>query len=128
MMRRETRQRESILSYLRRAASHPTADMVYEAVKKEIPRISQGTVYRNLKVLRESGLVAELNLKGTVTRYEAKKDSHYHFRCESCGKVFDIDEPVDTALDRRVAARTGFQVTHHQLEFRGLCRDCRDKP
>lgn len=125
MERRETRQREAILNYLRHAADHPTADMVYEAVRRAIPGISKGTVYRNLKVLEEAGRVAVLNIRGTVSRYEAKKDSHYHFRCDRCGKVIDIDEPVDAALDKRVAARTGLDIRGHQLEFRGLCPECR---
>lgn len=123
-MRRATKQREAILRYLRNNNSHPTADLIYEQVREEIPHISKGTVYRNLKVLRVIGQVLELNLKGKLSRFEANKCPHYHFRCESCGRVFDIDEPVDKDLDSRVAARTGFTVSHHQLEFRGLCHDC----
>jgi len=123
-MLRETKQRAAILKYLRVTTSHPTADMIYETIRKEIPNISKGTVYRNLKVLQESGQVSELNLQGTVTRYEGRKENHYHFRCEQCGRVFDVDGPIDRDLDRRIAARTGFKITHHQLEFRGLCNDC----
>ena len=123
-MRRETRQRKVILRFLKSTAYHPTADLVYENVKKEIPNISKGTVYRNLKVLQEDEQISELNLKGTVSRYEEKKDDHYHFRCERCGRVFDIDEPVNKELDRRIADKTGLNISHHQLEFRGRCRDC----
>jgi len=123
-MLRKTRQREVILKYLKNIKSHPTADMIYDVVRKEIPNISKGTVYRNLQVLQESGQVTELNIKGTVSRYETKQASHYHFRCEQCGRVFDIDEPVDMDIDERVAKRTGFKVTRHQLEFRGICKDC----
>ena len=123
-MRRETKQREAILRVLRNTRAHPTADWIYEEVKKEIPNISKGTVYRNLQVLQEDGAVSELNLNGTLSRFEAKQESHYHFRCEQCGKVFDLDEPVNNELDERVAKRTGFKVSHHQLEFRGLCIDC----
>jgi Fur family peroxide stress response transcriptional regulator len=124
MKRRETKQREAILRVLRNTRSHPTADQVYDQVRKEIPNISKGTVYRNLQVLQEDGAVSELNLNGTLSRYEAKRESHYHFRCEKCGRVFDLDEPVNNALDEKVAKRTGFIVTHHQTEFRGLCKDC----
>ena len=123
-MRRETRQREAILRILRGTKSHPTADSVYEEVRKEIPNISKGTVYRNLKVLQENGQVSELNLNGTVSRFEAKQESHYHFRCERCGRVFDVDEPVHRDLDREVAKRTGLKISYHQLEFRGICNDC----
>jgi len=126
-MRRETKQRETILRVLRNTRAHPTADWIYEEVKKEIPNISKGTVYRNLQVLQEDGSVSELNLNGTLSRFEAKQESHYHFRCEQCGKVFDLDEPVNNELDERVAKRTGFKVSHHQLEFRGLCIDCQQQ-
>ena len=124
MKRRETKQKEAILRVLINTRSHPTADQIYDEVRKEIPNISKGTVYRNLQVLQQDGAVTELNLNGTLSRFEARQESHYHFRCERCGRVFDLDEPVDNELDERVANRTGFKVSHHQTEFRGLCKDC----
>jgi len=127
MKRRETKQREAILRVLRNTKAHPTADRIYEEVKKEIPNISKGTVYRNLQVLQEDGAVTELNLNGTLSRFEAKQASHYHFRCEQCGRVFDVDELMNNELDERVAKKTGFKVSHHQLEFRGLCKDCQQQ-
>jgi Fe2+ or Zn2+ uptake regulation protein len=123
-MFRDTKQRQAVLDVLKGTNSHPTADWVYDAVRKVIPNISKGTVYRNLKILRDTGMISELNLNGTVSRFEARQDNHYHFRCEKCGRVFDLDEPVDTKLDKRVAKKTGFKVSHHQLEFRGLCKEC----
>jgi Fur family peroxide stress response transcriptional regulator len=124
IMQRETKQREAILRVLRNTRTHPTADWIYEEVKKEIPNISKGTVYRNLSVLREAGQVSELNMDGTVSRFEIKQEIHYHFRCERCGRVIDVDEPVDRELDKRVANKTGLKISSHQLEFRGLCCDC----
>lgn len=126
-MTRQTKQRDAILKLLRGTYSHPTADQIYDEVRKEIPSISKGTVYRNLKVLREMDLISELNLNGTVSRFEAKRKSHYHFRCERCGRVFDVDEPINKELDTRIAERTGFKILYHQLEFRGLCHDCQQK-
>ena len=126
-MRRETKQREAILRVLMNTKSHPTADLIYDEVKKEIPNISKGTVYRNLKVLQENGQVSELNLNGTISRFEVKQDSHYHFRCEKCGRVSDIDMPVDRELDRLIEKITGLEVSYHQLEFRGLCKDCQKR-
>jgi Fur family peroxide stress response transcriptional regulator len=123
-MRRETKQREAILRLLSNTRAHPTADWIYEEVKKEIPNISKGTIYRNLQVLQKDGAITVLNLNGTVSRFEVKQHSHYHFRCERCGQVFDLDEPVNSEVDERVAERTGFKVSHHQTEFRGLCKDC----
>ena len=127
MNRRTTKQREAILKILSDTISHPTADQIYDEVRKEIPNISKGTVYRNLQVLREGGFISELNLNGTLSRFEVKQESHYHFRCQKCGRVFDLDEPVDKKLDQRIARKTGFTVSHHQTEFRGLCKDCQQK-
>jgi Fur family peroxide stress response transcriptional regulator len=127
MNRRTTKQREAILKILSNTRSHPTADQIYGEVRKEIPNISKGTVYRNLQVLREDGSISELNLNGTLSRFEVKKESHYHFRCEKCGRVFDLDEPVDRELDEKISKKTGFRVSHHQTEFRGLCKDCQQK-
>lgn len=123
-MRRDTKQREAILRILQNTRSHPTADQIYDEVRKDIPNISKGTVYRNLQVLQEDGAISELNLNGTLSIYEAKQEEHYHFRCEKCGRVFDLDEPVDKELDERISKNTGFTVSHHQTEFRGLCKDC----
>jgi Fur family peroxide stress response transcriptional regulator len=126
-IKRQTKQREAVLRFLRGTYSHPTADQIYDEVRKEIPNISKGTVYRNLKVLQEMGLITELNLNGAVSRFEAKRESHYHFRCEKCGRVFDVNVPVDKELDREVSSRTGLKISYHQLEFRGLCHDCQQK-
>jgi len=126
MKRRETSQRQSILSLLRETRAHPTAEEIYETVRQSIPSISKGTVYRNLKVLEETGMVSELNLDGTVARYEYCQERHPHFRCERCGKVLDVDSRIDADLDRRVAEETGLKIDYHQLEFRGLCRECQN--
>jgi len=123
---RETRQKEMILLILQGSCEHPTADWIYEQARKKMPRISKGTVYRNLSVLLEEGKISELNLSGTVTRYEIKQKNHYHFRCEQCGKVFDLESPVKEELDRKVEAQTGFRIKYHQLEFRGLCKKCQN--
>jgi Fe2+ or Zn2+ uptake regulation protein len=124
-MERKTKQKEAILEVLRGTCSHPTADWIYNEVKKEIPNISLGTVYRNLRLLCQSGEILELDLCGTLSRFDARMDNHYHFRCENCGRVFDVDEPVNKKVDGRVARKTGFTVIYHRLEFRGFCLDCR---
>ena len=123
-MRRDTKQREAILKVLRNTKSHPTADQIYDDVRKGIPNISKGTVYRNLQVLQQDGLISVLNITGTQSRYETKQESHYHFRCERCSRVFDLDGPVIDELDDKVAKKTGFKVSHHQMEFHGLCKEC----
>ena len=126
-MKRKTKQRKLILKVVRGTRTHPTADWIYNEVRKEIPNISLGTVYRNLRLLCQSGEVLELDMCGTLSRFDGRTDNHYHFRCLKCGRVFDLDEPVDEGLNKRVADRTGFEVQCHRLEFRGLCLDCKDK-
>jgi Fur family transcriptional regulator, peroxide stress response regulator len=124
-MRRETKQREAILKLLRNTRSHPTADQIYDEIRKDMPNISKGTVYRNLRVLAEDREVSVLNINGTQNRYEVKQDGHYHFRCEKCRRVFDLDEPIDKGLDDRIARKNDFIVSCHQTEFRGFCKECR---
>jgi Fe2+ or Zn2+ uptake regulation protein len=123
-MEKMTRQKEAILKVLKGTRSHPTADWIHREVKKEIPQVSLGTVYRNLKSLRDRGEILELDLGGKLSRYDAYTENHYHFRCDKCDSVLDVDEAVNSEIDGRVANDTGLWVTHHRLEFRGLCRDC----
>lgn len=123
-MEKKTRQKAAILRILSSTRSHPTADWVYREVRKEIPNVSLGTVYRNLGKLSKSGEILELDLSGSQSRFDAMTEDHYHFRCDRCGNIFDVDEEVDKNINERVAQNTGFWITHHRLEFRGLCRDC----
>jgi Fur family transcriptional regulator, peroxide stress response regulator len=123
-MTRTTKQKEAIMNFLVNNRTHPTADVIYESVKKEIPNISIATIYRNLRVLKENRLVTEVSVHGALGRFEEKKANHYHFYCEKCGKVMDINEPVDEKLNERVTGSTGLKIHHHQIEFHGLCKDC----
>ncbi|MCL0078958.1 transcriptional repressor [Dehalococcoidia bacterium] len=124
IMPKDSKQKKAILSVLRRTTSHPSADWIYEEVRKVIPNISLGTVYRNLKVLKENGVILELSLAGASSRYDANCEDHYHFRCIKCGRVSDVDEPVNYALDEKVAGNTGSRILGHRLEFYGFCPDC----
>ena len=123
-MERNTKQKEAILRILKGTKTHPDAGWVYEQVKKEIPNISLGTVYRNLKMLKENGCINELDFAGSQGRFDGNVSSHYHFRCEKCGKVYDLDEPVDKRIEKWIAGKTGFKVTGHRLEIIGLCAEC----
>ena len=123
-MSRKSKQKEAILRVLKRTPLHPTAEWMYEQVKKEIPHISLGTVYRNLRVLKQEGQITELDHAGTVSKFDGNTRNHNHFRCEQCGYVFDVEEPVDNESEARLAQKTGFKVFYHRMEFRGLCRNC----
>lgn len=123
-MVRKSKQREAIIRVLREPNSHPTAEQVYEQVRKHIPKISLGTVYRNLKLLQLEGKVLELDFANGKSRFDGNTQNHYHFRCEQCGRVFDVDEPVHREIEKRLAKKTGFKFYSHRLEFCGLCKDC----
>ena len=103
-------------------SSYPTADWMCEEIRKEIPNISLGTVYRNLRILRESANISEVCYGDTFNRFDGNTGNHYHFRCEKCGCVFDVDEAIDEELDERIALKTGFKISCHWLEFHELCK------
>jgi Fur family transcriptional regulator, peroxide stress response regulator len=123
-IRRHSRQRTRILEVLRSTTTHPSAAWLYGRLKKEIPRLSMGTVYRNLGILEEQGLVIRLDVGSASDRYDATVADHYHYVCERCDAVIDLPLPVDTSLAERVKAATGLAPRRHVLEFYGLCSGC----
>ena len=112
---------------LRSTESHPTAEWVHRVVRRRLPRVSLGTVYRNLRLLVGEGLVAEI--QGPHARFDANLEAHHHFTCVRCGRILDVDrplaEPHAEALRGRIAARTGLAITHQRIEFFGRCPQCR---
>jgi Fe2+ or Zn2+ uptake regulation protein len=124
--RRVTNQRRLILEAVRATDTHPTAEWVHRQVRRHLPRISLGTVYRNLRLLVEEGLIQELD-SGGYGRYDGNTTRHHHFTCQECGQIIDLALPVDRTLDHRAASRTGFEVSHHRIEFYGRCAACRAK-
>jgi len=86
-----------------------------------------GTVYRNLNVLVEQGLVNKLDFGSTFDRYEARTLPHYHFICDECGAVSDLDVPVDEKLTVKLSSATGFKATRHEVRLYGLCKKCEGK-
>ncbi|MDY6836078.1 MAG: transcriptional repressor [Chloroflexota bacterium] len=124
MNHRRSKQRETILRILRSTKSHPTAEWIYDQTRMEMPSISLGTVYRNLKLLKDSGEILQLDITPSFSRYDGNPENHYHFRCEACDRVYDVDMPIISNIDDEVTQSTGFRVSHHILEFRGICQDC----
>ena len=127
MQYRRSRQREAILTALERQGGHLTADQIYLLVKAKFPRLSLGTVYRNLRILTAQGAVRELDLGQTYRHFELAKEAHYHLVCRSCGQVEDAEMPVDEAINllaERSLVANGFKVEQHRLDFVGVCRDC----
>jgi Fur family peroxide stress response transcriptional regulator len=122
---KRSRQRERILELLQSTGAHPTADWVYAQLKPEFPNLSLGTVYRNLSVLMEQGLINRIEFGSTFDRFDANTGEHYHFVCEKCGAIVDLELPIDKSLNDRVNAETPFTVQRHRIEFYGLCDRCR---
>ena len=123
-MIRLTTQRQIILEELSKVKTHPTASELYDMVRKRLPRIGLGTVYRNLELMAENGMILKLEVGGTQKRFDATTDTHYHIRCSTCGKVDDIDTPVMDELVKEAASSSTYQVLGHHVEFTGICPSC----
>lgn len=123
-----TRQRRVLLDTLASLDSHPTAAELYEIVRKQLPNVSQGTVYRNLRSLQELGCVQELDYGSGASHFDAMVEPHYHLRCRDCHKVIDlpIEREASPGLERAREAAPGWSVSEHRIEFLGQCPDCRD--
>ena len=126
-MMRLTTQRQIILEELAKVKTHPTASELYDMVRKRLPRIGLGTVYRNLELMAENGMILKLEVGGTQKRFDATTETHYHIRCSGCGKVDDIDTPVMDELVREAAESTAYEILGHHVEFSGLCPSCQNK-
>ncbi|HEB51171.1 MAG TPA: transcriptional repressor [Desulfobulbus sp.] len=126
-MIRLTTQRQIILEELAKVKTHPTASELYDMVRKRLPRIGLGTVYRNLELMAENGMILKLEVGGTQKRFDATTEDHYHIRCSQCGRVDDIDIPVIDSLVESAAESTEYQILGHHVEFTGICPDCQKK-
>ena len=125
---RRTRQREVVLEAVRSTLEHPTADWVYRRARRRIPTISLGTVYRNLKQLAGAGLIREIHAGGQTTRFDGNTGPHHHVRCIGCGRVQDLEMPLDLRRERAAARALDFEVVGHQVEVQGICAECRPLP
>lgn len=119
-----TRQRAAVFDYLSGVSHHPSAEEIYHAVKRQLPRISLATVYKNLEKLVECGVASKLAYGDAAARYDIRTDHHYHTRCLGCGKIQDFDAAEGVEALRQIKPR-GFNVTDYRLELLGHCRDCR---
>jgi Fur family ferric uptake transcriptional regulator len=123
-MKRMTVQRQVILEELRNSGRHPTADQLYQLVRRRLLRISLGTVYRNLDLLSGSGVIRKLESGNARTRFDADMTEHNHIRCLECGCVADVAKLVSVESGEEIQQMTGFTVTGYHLEFLGICPEC----
>ena len=124
---RLTTQRQVILEELSKVKSHPTANEVYDMVRKRLPRIGLGTVYRNLELMADSGVILKIEVGGTQKRFDATTENHYHVRCTECDRVNDIDIPVQQDINASASQASKYEILGHHIEFSGICEHCQKK-
>ena len=119
---RYSRQREEILRVVQTTDTHPTADWVYEQVRKILPHVSLGTVYRNLNLLADEGLIQRVILDDGIVRFDGNTNDHHHFICTKTGKIYDVMLPLGDELLAKFNAEMNkhhFKATHFKIEFYG---------
>ena len=121
---RITPQRHAILEYLIDSMSHPTADEIYKALEGKFPNMSVATVYNNLRVFREVGLVKELTYGDSSSRFDFTTSDHYHVICENCGTIVDFHYPGLDEVEQLASHVTGYKVSQHRMEVYGECPSC----
>lgn len=125
-MERITNQKKIILDYLKNTKTHPSAETVYSEIKKNLPQISQGTVYRILNDFKEKGVIQEIPLG--ISHYDGDVFSRAHFICQKCGKIFDIFDVCRECrfIKRKLRRKKGKigEINNYQMYFYGLCKKC----
>lgn len=115
-------QRILIMKFLDENRIHPTADMIYQSLKSDIPTLSKTTIYNTLKLFTEKHLVSELSLFDNEIRYEFESEPHIHFKCVKCGTIYDIKINIDLYENKIIQ---GHRVLEHHVNLRGVCKECR---
>lgn len=124
---RMTPQRYAILAFLLDTNCHPSADEIYRALEDRFPNMSVATVYNNLKLFKEAGLVRELTFGDNASRFDAMLHDHYHITCTVCGKIEDFEYPKLLEVEQSAAEKTGFIPSSHRMEVYGVCPECQRK-
>ncbi|HHQ0578840.1 TPA: peroxide-responsive transcriptional repressor PerR [Listeria monocytogenes] len=124
---RITPQRHAILEFLINSHTHPTADDIYRALEGNFPNMSVATVYNNLRVFRDAGLIKELSYGDASSRFDFSTSNHYHAICNVCGKIVDFHYPGLDEVEHFAAHMTGYEIDNHRLEVYGICPACKEK-
>lgn len=125
--RRNTRQRQVVLEELRKVVSHPTAVELYEMARRCLPKISIGTVYRNLELLAQMGTISKLEMGGPEARFDGDTSRHHHIRCTQCGRVADARGLRGQPSIPELTSPDGYEVLGYHLELIGVCPQCRNR-
>lgn len=119
--RRLTKQKAAILEYLKNTKTHPDAETVYEVLREKIPNISLSTVYRNLSLMSEEGLILKLTPGGTSDHFDGDISPHQHFLCTDCGRIVDVDCKIDLK-NKNIG-----EISSYLVYFYGICKECKCK-
>lgn len=122
-----SRQREIILDVLSKNAVHPTAEKLYEIIKKEHPASNIGiaTVYRNLSKLATAGKIKKIAALENSEHFDHNTSEHYHFMCDKCKQIYDIEADIAPDITKRIFEKTGFSVTDYDIVLHGICKNCK---
>jgi Fur family peroxide stress response transcriptional regulator len=126
-IKKHSRKREAVLEKIRSTTSHPSAVWVYEELRKDIPDLSLGTVYRNISVFKDEGLIVSVGVVNGQERFDGNISEHTHFICVDCGDVLDVDAELDQSCTAKIEAEHGVDVLFRQLTFYGRCSRCANK-
>ncbi|MCH8011420.1 MAG: transcriptional repressor [Candidatus Marinimicrobia bacterium] len=122
---RYSKQRKEILEIIKTTNSHPTADWIYERVRTQIPNISLGTVYRNLRQLVDNDLIHARTVNGMV-HYDGNLGDHQHFYCTDCGILYDLDLSLEDFVSE-ITENLGHVIHECDLQFNGICNSCQQE-
>ena len=127
MQLRMTNQREIVLRELQKTKRHLAADELYDIVKKVMPRISLATVYRNLEILSEAGIIGKLEISGRQKRFDYDASAHDHIYCVVCHRVDNLDIAHEGWNPEELGGAAGYSITGYRLEIIGICPECLKK-
>jgi Fur family ferric uptake transcriptional regulator len=126
--KRITRQRGLLLRVIREGKGHLDADEIYRLVREKDPRISLSTVYRNLNLLKELGLISELHLDQEHHHYELRDETeHYHLICSSCDRIMEFHSPLVRELKSQIGGERDFLIERVHIDLVGRCAKCRSE-
>ena len=125
--RRKSRQRERIFEIIEGSSEHPTAQRIYDILKKEIKSLSMGNLYRNIRILTEQGRIIRRDFGDGMEHFDAMTDVHYHFICEKCKSVTDFTMPVQESITKNAQKISEHTITGHSIQFYGICEKCKKR-
>ena len=124
VQRRFSKQRQIIYDMIVNNPVHPTADYIYNSLKDEYPELSLGTVYRNLNVLSEMGMIIKITSEANSEHYDGNTSKHYHLMCENCHHIYDVAIPYLERIEEEAQKDCMHKINSHSLVFSGICKSC----